>query len=104
MPETCFSAPARSRTKNEDVTLYMSSQFLSREDRVIIVDDFLATASTLKALADIVSQSGAELLCVGCVIEKPFEHGRKALDYLGVPVVSLARIDLDESGSTFTVS
>lgn len=103
MTGTLFSAHARSRTKAEAVTLYISDQFLDPQDRVIIIDDFLATASTLKALVSIVKDSGASLAGVGCVIEKVFEGGREQLAHLNIPIISLARIDLADQGKSFTV-
>ncbi len=103
MKEDLYEASAVSRTKGDDVTLYISSRYLEPDDQVIIVDDFLATASTLEALVSIVEQSGARLMAIGCIIEKVFENGRKKLDHLGVPIISLARVDLVDSGRTFTV-
>jgi xanthine phosphoribosyltransferase len=61
-------------------------------DKVIIVDDFLATGAALLGLVDIVEQAGAELVGVGCVIEKSFQEGRGLLEQRGVRVHSLARI------------
>lgn len=98
-----FSASARSRTKAEVVTLHISDRFIHSDDRIIIIDDFLATASTLEALVSIVAQSGAALAGVGCIIEKVFEGGRKKLAHLDIPVVSLARIDLVDDGAGFIV-
>lgn len=94
MKEELFTANAPSRTKNEDITLHVSSRYLKPEDRVIIIDDFLATGHTIEALSAIVSKSGAILCGVGCVIEKVFEKGRSRLDSLGVPVITLAKIDI----------
>ncbi|MNN68714.1 Xanthine phosphoribosyltransferase [compost metagenome] len=59
---------------------------------MLIVDDFLATGAALVGLADIVNESGAELLGVGCVIEKCFQEGRSLLENRGIPVHALARI------------
>lgn len=94
MKEELFTANAPSRTKDESVTLHVSSKYLKPEDRVVIIDDFLATGHTIEALAAIVSKSGAKLCGVGCVIEKVFEKGRRRLDSLGVPVITLAKIDI----------
>jgi len=99
-----FSAHAQSRTKAEAVTLYISDRFLGPQDKVIIIDDFLATASTLKALVSIVEDSGAQLAGVGCVIEKIFEGGREKLAHLNIPIISLACIDLVDQGKSFIVS
>ena len=62
---------------------------------MLIVDDFLATGSTLNALASLVSESGASLVGIGCVIEKPAEGGREALSHIRVPILSLARINFN---------
>lgn len=104
MNDRLFEASATSRTKGEDVFLYISSRFLGPTDRVVIVDDFLATASTLEALCSIVEQSGGKLLAIGCIIEKVFEKGRQRLEYLNVPIITLARVDLVDSGNSFIVS
>ncbi len=59
---------------------------------MLIVDDFLATGAALVGLVDIVREAGAELLGVGCVIEKSFQEGRALLEQKGVRVHALARI------------
>lgn len=80
-------------------TLVVSPDFLGQEDRVVIVDDFLASGRTVLALAEIVAASGATLLGIGCVVEKAFEDGRARLASLGVPVVSLAVVErMDDGG------
>jgi xanthine phosphoribosyltransferase len=94
-----YQAQAPSHTKGGLVTLIVSREFLSAQDRIIIVDDFLATALTIRALADIVRQSGAALVGIGAVIEKSFEGGRGALEDLGVQVESLAVINRFDGNS-----
>lgn len=79
-----------SHTHTREVELMVSPEYLGPGDRVLIIDDFLATAQTILALAELVRQSGATLLAVGAVIEKSFEGGRTALRPLNVPVESLA--------------
>ena len=99
MPNTVFEAQAPSHTKGGVTSLIVSPEYLHRTDRVLIIDDFLASGKTIVALADLVRVSGATLLGVGCVIEKAFEEGRARLEGLGVPVVSLAVIEkMDERG------
>lgn len=95
MPDGFYLAEAPSHTKGGVVQLMVSPEFLETEDRVLIVDDFLATGKTIEALAHLVEQSGATLLGIGCVVEKVFEPGRDRLSQLGVPLISLARLDLD---------
>jgi xanthine phosphoribosyltransferase len=94
-------AEAPSHTKGGIVRLMISPQYLGAGDHVLLIDDFLATGETIRALIGLVQQSGATLCGIGCVIEKVFEHGREQLLDLGVPIVTLAQIDLD--GDTITV-
>ncbi|WP_379156611.1 xanthine phosphoribosyltransferase [Paenibacillus sp. sgz5001063] len=90
--EDVYSAPVHSFTRKEDYRISISQKYLGPEDKVLIVDDFLATGAALVGLADIVKESGAELLGVGCVIEKSFQEGRSLLEDRGITVHSLARI------------
>ncbi|WP_407538804.1 xanthine phosphoribosyltransferase [Deinococcus radiomollis] len=92
MRDGAFHAQSVSRTKGGMVDLYVSGEYLGPGDRVVVIDDFLASGGTLLALNSIVEQSGAELLGLGCVIEKQFEGGREKLAHLGVPIHTLANI------------
>ncbi|UQZ34039.1 xanthine phosphoribosyltransferase [Paenibacillus sp. PK3_47] len=92
LSEAVYSAPVHSFTRREDYRISISQKYLGPEDKVLIIDDFLATGVALIGLADIVKESGAELLGVGCVIEKSFQKGRGLLEQRGIPVHSLARI------------
>lgn len=94
MTDDYFFAEATSRTKNETVSLMLSRKYLSSNDRVIVIDDFLATGSTVNALGELISESGAAFCGIGCVIEKPAEGGRKRLGHFKVPVVALASVEL----------
>jgi xanthine phosphoribosyltransferase len=75
-----------------------SYEFLRKRDRVLIIDDFLATGQTIEALASIVEESGAELVGIGTVIEKSFEEGRNRLAALNVPIESMAIVESMEDG------
>ncbi|MEK5025367.1 xanthine phosphoribosyltransferase [Paenibacillus sp. FSL M7-1046] len=90
--EDVYSAPVHSFTRQEHYRISISQKYLGPGDKVLIVDDFLATGAALVGLADIVEESGAELLGVGCVIEKSFQEGRSLLEKRGIPVHALARI------------
>ena len=94
MPDGFYLGEAPSHTKGGMVQLMVSPQYLAAQDRVLLIDDFLATGETIRALAELVQQSGAALLGIGCLIEKVFEGGREYLAGLNVPIVTLARIDL----------
>lgn len=96
-PATMAGEPYRqtapSHTYGGDVDLHVSSEYLKPEDRVLIIDDFLSTAKTIRALVRVVADSGATLVGVGAVIEKSFQGGRSNLDDLDVVVESLAVIE-----------
>ncbi len=64
----------------------------------MIIDDFLASGSTILGLVRLVQAAGAELVGIGTLIEKSFEGGRKSLEALGVPVISLVSIASMEDG------
>ena len=90
-----FRADAPSRTKGGFVSLMVSPDYLGPADRVLIIDDFLATGLTLLAMIDIVEQSGGAVVGIGCVIEKVFETGRSQVShrYSG-PIISLAKVNI----------
>ena len=98
MPDA-LSASAPSRTKGGVTPLYLSPEYVTAADRVLLIDDFLASGETILALAELIRRCRAELLGVGCVVEKTFQGGRDALSDLGVPVVSLAAVtSLNDDG------
>jgi len=92
MPDTVFLTTAPSHTKRREVEIMASPEYLRAGERVLIIDDFLATGQTILALARIAQAAGAQVVGVGALIEKTFEGGRQALSGLNVPVESLARI------------
>ncbi len=97
MREPVYVDSAPSHTKGGEVLLMVSPEFLSAGDRVLIVDDFLASGRTIDALARIVAAAGATLVGIATVVEKTFEGGRDQLAHWGVPVVALATIsDMSE--------
>lgn len=93
-----FREQSESHTHKKSVELIVSSEYLCKEDRVLIIDDFLATARTILALVKVVEKSGATLVGIASVIEKIFEGGRDRVSGLGVPVVSLASIQSFDDG------
>ncbi len=90
MPDQVLLTVAPSHTKGHRTELIVSPEYLGRGDRVLIIDDFLATGQTILGLARLTQAAGAHLVGVGAVIEKAFEGGRAALERLGVPIESLA--------------
>lgn len=97
MMEPVFVEEAPSHTKGQDVSLMVSPEFLAAADRVLIVDDFLASGKTIDALARIVKTSGATLVGIAAVVEKDFEGGRDHLLHWNVPIETAAIItDMSE--------
>ena len=96
MSQKVYFAEAPSRTKGDMTRLIVSPDFLPSDARVLLIDDFLATGLTAVAMIDIIRQSGAELVGVGCVVEKTFEDGRRLIaeNFTG-PIHSLAKISLN---------
>jgi len=90
--DVVYAASVHSFTKQETYQVTIVQSYLNKEDRILIVDDFLATGAALVGLADIVDASGATLVGVGCVIEKTFQEGRGLLEERQIPIQSLARI------------
>jgi xanthine phosphoribosyltransferase len=93
MPEEIYIQTAPSHTKGKEVQLMVSPEFLHTDDKVLIVDDFLATGHTIMALVRLAKAAGAEVIGVGAVIEKSFEGGRAQLEAQGLRVRSLAVIE-----------
>lgn len=90
--EELLTANVYSFTKKVANDISISRKFLGAEDRVLIVDDFLANGQASLGLVELCRQAGAEVSAIGIVIEKTFQGGRKLLEDEGLEVVSLARI------------
>jgi len=93
MPDGFYSAQAPSHTKGGVVELIVSPEYLLPSDRVLLIDDFLASGKTIAALADLIAQCGSTLCGIGCIIEKSFEGGRERLASLDAPIVTLAIVE-----------
>jgi xanthine phosphoribosyltransferase len=92
MPDQVFLTLTPSHTKGRTVELIVSPEYLAGGERVLIIDDFLATGATILGLARLAQTAGARIVGVGALIEKTFEGGRAALAHLGAPVEALAII------------
>ncbi|MBZ0304980.1 MAG: xanthine phosphoribosyltransferase [Anaerolineae bacterium] len=91
-PVLLETAPTHTKGGHE-VMLLVSAEFMPLGERVLIVDDFLATGHTLRALARIVRGGGCTLVGIAAVIEKSFEGGRALLESrYQVPIESLVTI------------
>ena len=88
-----YTAKVHSYTKGITYDVILSKKFLGPEDRVLIIDDFLANGCAVKGLIEIIEAAGATLEGVGIVIEKGFQKGGKELRESGVNLHSLAIVD-----------
>ncbi|MFI3887396.1 xanthine phosphoribosyltransferase [Streptococcus parauberis] len=98
MTEGILTAEVYSFTKQVTSTVSIAGRFLSSNDKVLIIDDFLANGQAAKGLIEIISQAGASIAGVGIVIEKSFQDGRQVIENQGVRVTSLARIKNFDNG------
>lgn len=87
-----YHSEAFSFTKQKTSTITVSKDFLSKDDKVLIIDDFLATGSALKALVAICKQAGATVEGIGIVIEKSFLNARDLFKEEDFKILSLANI------------
>lgn len=91
-----------SYTYKKHVTLLMSKEWITADDVVLIIDDFLANGEALRGVIEIVEQSGAKLVGVGVAIEKGFQPGGAKIRERGIDLQSLAIIEsANENGITF---
>lgn len=97
-----YSSMVHSFTHNTDYLVVVSRDYLLPEDKVLLVDDFLANSHALRGLIDIVAQAGAELRGISVAVEKGFLGGGDSLRALGLRVESLAIVEqMDETGIRF---
>jgi xanthine phosphoribosyltransferase len=92
MPDQVFLTLSPSHTKGCMVELIVSPEYLGHGERVLIIDDFLATGATILGLVRLAQTAGSTIVGIGALIEKTFEGGREALSVLGVPIEALVQI------------
>ena len=88
-----YSAKVYSFTKGVSYDITVMKDYLTAEDKVLFVDDFLANGNAAKGILDLVKQADAELVGMGFIIEKAFQHGGDELRKQGIKVESLAIIE-----------
>jgi len=102
MPDQVFLTLAPSHTKGRTVELIVSPEYLANGEKVLIIDDFLASGATILGLVRLAELAGGTVVGIGALIEKGFEGGRAALEEKGFVVKSLACITkLDEDEIVF---
>ena len=88
-----------SYTYKKKVTLLVSKEWLRSDDKVLVIDDFMANGEAMRGLCDIVTAAGATLVGIGCAVEKGFQGGGDRLRAAGVNLKSLAIIESAEPGN-----
>lgn len=91
--QNALSTTIHSFTKDRDYEVVISADFLTPNDRVLFIDDFLAYGNAALGVIGLIRQAKAELVGMGFIIEKAFQNGRKRIEEAGVRVESLAIID-----------
>jgi xanthine phosphoribosyltransferase len=92
LKDDLYRSKVFSFTKQTESTIAIAKKHLHAQDRVLIIDDFLANGHAALALVDLIEQAGATVAGIGIVIEKSFQEGRQLLDQKGFHVESLARV------------
>jgi len=104
LDDELYSAEVHSYTHNNEYCAVISKRFLTKEDHVLIVDDFLANGAASRGMLELVRQAGATLEGIGIVIEKGFQPGGDDLRKAGVDLLSLAIVqsmDAETQNITF---
>ncbi len=99
LKDDLYQTEVKSFTKNNTYNLTLSKNYISSNDKVLIIDDFLANGEAAKGAIKLIESAGAEVAGIGIVIEKSFQPGRKILEDLGYNIYSLARIKSLENGN-----
>jgi len=88
-----YTSTVHSFTYGKDFTVTLSKKFLTKDDTVLLIDDFLANGCALQGLISIVNESGGTVEGIGIAIEKGFQSGGRTIRNLGFHLESLAIID-----------
>ena len=93
-----YDAKVYSFTKDIEYTIKVSKKYINKDDKILIIDDFLASGSAVSGLIDIVQKGKAKVCGVGIVIEKFFQNGRVGIIKKGIQLESLAVIESMKNG------
>ena len=96
MPDQVFLTLTPSHTKGRTIELIISPEYLAGGERILIIDDFLASGATILGLVRLAQTAGAVIVAIGALIEKSFEGGRAALAEIDVPIEALAVVSAME--------
>ncbi|MBC8844493.1 xanthine phosphoribosyltransferase, partial [Escherichia coli] len=84
LTDNLFTSTVYSYTKKESNDIYVSKQFLTADDTILVIDDFLANGQAALGLLEIAEHAGAKVAGIGIVIEKSFQQGRELLNKTGI--------------------
>jgi len=98
LKDNVYTSKVYSFTKQEENEITVSKEFLEPNDKVLVIDDFLANGQAALGLIEIIKQANAEVSGIGIVIEKSFQNGGDKLRNLGYQVESLAQVSSLKNG------
>ena len=93
-----YQSVVKSYTSNKEYNVTVSKRYLSSDDNLLIIDDFLAEGNALKGLIDVANQAGCEIEGLSVAVEKGFQDGGKIIRDMGYDLLSLAIIKTIENG------
>lgn len=91
--DNMLTSVVHSFTKDRDYTVCISNSFLTKDDHVLFIDDFLANGNASKGVIDLCRQAGAKIEAMGFIIEKAFQNGGDFLRSEGIRYEALATVD-----------
>lgn len=102
LSDNVYTAQVFSYTHDKDYTIFVDKEYINSEDRVLLIDDFLANGYSMKGLIQLAQSAGATIVGAGVAIEKGFQGGGDILRSLGLRIESMAIIDsMNEDGIVF---
>lgn len=98
LTDNLYTATVYSYTKQVNNDISIDKRFLNSDDKILIIDDFLANGQAVQGLLEIAKVANVDVAGIGIVIEKSFQKGREMIEETGIRVESLARIAAFEDG------
>ncbi len=97
-----YQSEVFSYTYKKKFTMIVSNEWMSKDDHVLVIDDFMAKGYAMQGLIDLVNEAGATLEGIGVAVEKGFQGGGDKFRAMGIPYKALAVIEqADENGILF---
>jgi xanthine phosphoribosyltransferase len=101
MDNSVYEAEVFSFTKNTTYNVRVAKDFITADEKILIIDDFLANGKAIEGLMDIINQGKAKTVGIGIVIEKAFQNARVEIENTGVRLESLAIIEGFKDGEVY---